>query len=62
MCSGRHGVRWDDTKRLANVAKHGIDFVDADLVAWFKAHGAGYQTRMNAVLRICYEHMRKSEG
>ncbi len=24
---------------------------DADVVEWFKAQGAGYQTRMNAVLR-----------
>ncbi len=24
---------------------------DADVVAWFKAQGRGYQTRMNAVLR-----------
>ena len=25
--------------------------VDADVLKWFKAQGAGYQTRMNAVLR-----------
>jgi uncharacterized protein (DUF4415 family) len=25
--------------------------VDADVLAWFKAQGPGYQTRMNAVLR-----------
>lgn len=25
--------------------------VDADVLDWFKAQGAGYQTRMNAVLR-----------
>ncbi|WP_242518476.1 BrnA antitoxin family protein [Halochromatium roseum] len=25
--------------------------VDDDVLAWFKAQGAGYQTRMNAVLR-----------
>ena len=24
---------------------------DADVIDWFKAQGAGYQTRMNAVLR-----------
>lgn len=32
---------------------------DADLVAWFRAQGAGYQTRMNAVLRAYYEHAVK---
>jgi len=25
--------------------------LDADVVAWFKASGRGYQTRMNAILR-----------
>jgi uncharacterized protein (DUF4415 family) len=25
--------------------------VDADVVAWFKSHGDGYQTRMNSVLK-----------
>ena len=25
--------------------------LDADVLAWFKAHGPGYQTRINAVLR-----------
>ena len=35
---------------------------DADLVEWFKSQGAGYQTRMNAVLRAYYEHMRKAKG
>ena len=33
---------------------------DADLVAWFKARGPGYQTRMNAVLRAYYEHACKA--
>jgi uncharacterized protein (DUF4415 family) len=29
--------------------------VDADVLAWFKAQGSGYQTRMNAVLRAFKE-------
>ncbi|MDD9910142.1 MAG: BrnA antitoxin family protein [Ahrensia sp.] len=28
---------------------------DADMLDWFKSHGKGYQTRMNAVLRAFYE-------
>ena len=28
---------------------------DADMVAWFKSQGRGYQTKMNAVLRSFYE-------
>jgi uncharacterized protein (DUF4415 family) len=33
--------------------------LDADVIDWFKAHGAGYQTRMNAVLRSYVEAHRK---
>ncbi|HZF31391.1 MAG TPA: BrnA antitoxin family protein [Gammaproteobacteria bacterium] len=29
--------------------------VDADVLEWFRASGAGYQTRMNAVLRAYKE-------
>ncbi|WP_333825546.1 BrnA antitoxin family protein [Pinisolibacter sp.] len=32
---------------------------DADVVAWFKAQGRGYQTRMNAVLR---RYMEAQQG
>lgn len=32
--------------------------LDADVLAWFRAQGDGYQTRMNAVLRAFYEHHR----
>ncbi len=33
--------------------------LDADMVAWFKAQGRGYQTRINAVLRSFYEAHRE---
>lgn len=37
--------------------------LDADVVAWFRAQGKGYQTRMNAVLRSFYEaHRTKPTG
>jgi uncharacterized protein (DUF4415 family) len=29
--------------------------VDADVIDWFKAQGAGYQSRMNALLRAFME-------
>lgn len=31
---------------------------DEDIVAWFRAQGRGYQTKMNAVLRSFYEAHR----
>lgn len=34
---------------------------DKDVVDWFKGQGAGYQTRMNAVLRAYYEARQKNE-
>ena len=36
--------------------------VDADVVDWFKSHGPGYQTRMNAVLRRYMEAQSKKGG
>ncbi len=33
---------------------------DADIVAWFKAQGRGYQARMNTVLRSYYEAARRA--
>ena len=35
--------------------------LDADVVAWFKSQGKGYQTRINAVLRSFYEAHRKPQ-
>jgi uncharacterized protein (DUF4415 family) len=35
--------------------------LDADLTAWFRAQGPGYQTRMNAVLRAYMAAARKSK-
>lgn len=33
---------------------------DADVLAWFKAQGKGYQSRMNAVLRAYMQSRRRS--
>ena len=34
--------------------------LDADVLAWFKGKGRGYQTRINAVLRRYMEAQRKA--
>jgi uncharacterized protein (DUF4415 family) len=34
--------------------------IDADVLAWFRRQGRGWQTRMNAVLRAYYEAQRGS--
>jgi uncharacterized protein (DUF4415 family) len=42
---------WDDAV-LVLPPKQAVSLrVDADVLAWFRAQGKGYQTRMNAVLR-----------
>ncbi|MDA8048845.1 MAG: BrnA antitoxin family protein [Rhodospirillales bacterium] len=40
-------------KRLMSVR------LDADVIDWFKGQGAGYQTRMNAVLRSFMDDEQK---
>lgn len=29
--------------------------IDADVLDWFRAQGKGYQTKINAILRMYYE-------
>ena len=41
----RHGLKVVGPKELVSLR------IDADVLKWFKASGAGYQTRINAVLR-----------
>jgi uncharacterized protein (DUF4415 family) len=41
----RRGLRPATPKALVSLR------LDADVLAWFKAQGRGYQTRMNEVLR-----------
>jgi uncharacterized protein (DUF4415 family) len=36
--------------------------VDPDVLAWFKAQGPRYQSRMNAVLRAYKEHHSAARG
>jgi len=36
--------------------------LDRDVLRWFRAHGRGYQTRINAVLRGYYLHERGKES
>ncbi len=36
--------------------------LDADIVAWFRLQGPGYQTRINAVLRTYVQHAAKKHA
>jgi uncharacterized protein (DUF4415 family) len=48
------GNEWRKAKRGSyyRPVKHQITArVDADVLAWLKSHGKGYQTRINAILR-----------
>ncbi len=54
---------WDDAVLVIPPPKEAISLrVDHDVLAWFRAQGSGYQTRMNAVLRSYMEGTVKREG
>jgi uncharacterized protein (DUF4415 family) len=40
---------WPPVKRQLTIR------LDADVLAWLKAHGRGYQTRINRILRVAME-------
>lgn len=51
---------WNEPWLILPAAKRAISLrVDEDVLAWFKASGSRYQSRMNAVLRSYMTHMRK---
>lgn len=51
---------WDDAELVLPEPKAQVTLrIDSDVLAWFRAGGKGYQTRINAVLRA-YVNARKS--
>ncbi len=56
---GDDDVFWTRAVKMPE-PKQGIFIrLDTDVLEWFKGQGAGYQTRMNAVLRSFMEHSRR---
>jgi uncharacterized protein (DUF4415 family) len=52
---------WDSAVVAEPVTKQAISLrVDADVLAWFRAQGPRYQSRMNAVLRSFMAQRRKA--
>lgn len=52
---------WDSAVVVEPVTKQAISLrVDADVLAWFRAQGPRYQSRMNAVLRSYMTQRRKA--
>ena len=45
----RHGLKPPPKKALLSLR------IDSDVIAWFRSQGAGYQSRMNALLRAYME-------
>jgi len=51
---------WDEAVVVVPAAKQAISLrVDEDVLAWFRAQGPRYQSRMNAVLRSFMAEHRK---
>jgi len=54
-------IDWSKAEFVTPAKKRAISIrVDADVLDYFKGEGAGYQRRMNAVLRSYVEQKRKS--
>jgi len=52
---------WDQAVLQLPVNKQCVTLrLDSDVLAWFKAQGKGYQTRINAILRTYMEARKKS--
>jgi uncharacterized protein (DUF4415 family) len=59
--AGLKDIDWSKAEFAVPVRKRAISIrVDADILDYFKNEGAGYQRRMNAVLRSYVEHKRKA--
>lgn len=53
---------WSNAKIVIPPHKKAISLrVDEDILSWFKEHGKGYQSLMNAVLRSYYESQEKNK-
>lgn len=53
---------WKDARVVAPRGKTSVHLrLDSDIVDWFKSHGKGHLTRMNAVLRA-YVDSQKGRG
>jgi uncharacterized protein (DUF4415 family) len=53
-------IDWSSVTTTLPVPKQQVTVrIDGDVIDWFKAHGPGYQTRMNAVLRAYVEAKKR---
>jgi uncharacterized protein (DUF4415 family) len=49
-------VAWPPEKKQLTIR------LDADVLAWLKAHGKGYQTRINRILRVVMESQPRRQA
>lgn len=48
----KNAVEWPPAKTQLTIR------LDADVLAWLKSHGRGYQTRINRILRVAMESQK----
>jgi uncharacterized protein (DUF4415 family) len=54
---------WTDARVIWPIQKEPITLrVDKDVLAWFRSHGRGYQTRINSVLRAFVQAQKRRRG
>jgi len=60
---GNDPAFWDHARPIYPAGKERVTMrLDADMLAWFRRQGRGYQTMINAVLRGYYETRRDGTG
>lgn len=52
-------TQWHGTNRVQDTDDTSEIAIDRDVIDWFKSQGDGYQTRINAVLRMYVEAQRR---
>ena len=52
---------WQDADLVMPETKQSVTLrLDRDVLGWFRSHGKGYQTRINAVLRAYVDRHKKA--
>jgi uncharacterized protein (DUF4415 family) len=54
---------WEDAQILYNTSKKPVSIrLDEDVIDWFKSFGKGYQTKINEVLKVYMQSIKKQEA
>ena len=54
---------WEDAQIIYNPTKKPVSIrLDEDVINWFKSFGKGYQTKINEVLKLYMQSVKKQQS